>query len=736
MAEARWRMTSRFTARRTGPARRRSHRDWWDSRLGCPGPARRRSHHSHRARLRLAVKWIGGVLLLVALASPAHALPTMFGDIAITPEPEPKGVSSHGYFEYIFQVVNKSTERSHIISLSIPFEKSFFNGDSIRELRRTVEVRANETVRISLLQPDHPPIGGTDVAVTIDGRQQEYGVRLKPNESLRRSHSYRGSYVVPSGPVEPLILLGTRVKPLPMIDPTPEIDPSGMRGTSAIPPGMRGPGGVSPPPPPGRRGSATRPATPAAVPAAPQRLSPVEVLGGWLSPALMLTGPYCMGAASRVMLAWQLGEIEKPPGKPGLPARGFQFVNAETWSTNWLAYTRYDGIIVTAAELNTVPEGIRTALWQYVETGGALLVLGRVDLRGLSALTETKEDQEGWLSVRAGFGVCQLSPDANYDGWGDDRFAQLMNDWRSTAAVWSSAQRNTLNANQDFPVVEDLGIPIKGLFLLMFLFTLGIGPINILVLTRLKRRIWLLWTTPVLSLFTCLAVFGYMLLSEGWSGQLRSDTLTLLDETTHRATTIGWTGIYSPLTPSDGLHFSRETEVAPQRYYEGRDGGARSCTIDWSQDQHFVSGWVEARIPAHFKVRKSELRRERVALQREPDGRWSMVNGLSKDIHRFWFADAKGQLHTAKNVAPGAKTMLTLTEKETLASTTNVKDVFLTNWVAKIKDLAEHPQHYLRPGLYLAELEDSPFLEDALPNARTRKLHALVVGIPPTSPER
>jgi hypothetical protein len=658
-----------------------------------------------------------GILLGFLLASPVYALPMTFGDIAITPESDPKGTSSHGYFEYIFQVVNNSTERSHVVSLSIPFEKSFSNGDSIRELRRTVVVGANETVRISLLQPDHPPLSGTDVAVTIDGRQQDYGVHLKPNESLHSSRYSRRGFTVPSAPAEPLILLGTGVKPLPTLAPLPESDTSGMRR----------PGGSSPTPPPGRRMSTTRPATSVAMPAAP-RLAPGELPAGLLLPPLGWTGPARWGAVSRLILAWQMGEIDKPPGKPGLPARGFQFVTAETWSTNWLAYTRYDGILVTAAELNALPEGIRTALWQYVETGGALLVLGRADLRGLSALMETKQDQAGWLSVRAGFGVCRLSPDANYDVWDANHFAELMNDWRSTASVWSSTQRNTLNANQEFPVVDDLGIPIKGLFLLMFLFTLGIGPINILVLTRLKRRIWLLWTTPVLSLFTCLAVFGYMLLSEGWSGQLRSETLTLLDETTHRATTIGWTGAYSPLTPSDGLHFSRETEVAPQRYNEGRDGGARSCTIDWSQDQHFVTGWVEARIPAHFKVRKSELRRERVALQREPDGRWSMVNGLSKDIRRFWFADAKGQFHKAENIAPGAKTMLTLTEKETLASTTNVKDVFLTSWVSKIKDLAEHPQRYLRPGLYLAELDDSPFLEDALPNARTRKLHAIVVG--------
>jgi hypothetical protein len=66
--------------------------------------------------------------------------------------------------------------------------------------------------------------------------------------------------------------------------------------------------------------------------------------------------------------------------KAGLPPRGFQFVNAETWSSDWLAYSRYDGIVITADDLKAVPAEVRAALWQYVETGGALLVLGKTDL--------------------------------------------------------------------------------------------------------------------------------------------------------------------------------------------------------------------------------------------------------------------------------------------------------------------------------------------------------------------
>lgn len=661
----------------------------WFSRLAASCRRARRPH----ARLRLAAKRIVSALILLLPASPVQAITATFGDIEITPQPTPKGNSSHGYFEYVFRVFNKSEERPHLVSLALPFEKEYANGDLIRELRRTVQVGAKETVHVSLLQPDHPPLRGSDAVVSIDGRRQEREVPFKPNESVIPPGFRSGRFPPTSGIAEALVLLGKDVKSLPKSDPPPGGSPMMlMPGGSAIPPSLRAPGMTRPPM------------------KSPQGGGPPVSLPLGLSPP-------------------RPPEVAMPPAKPGLPPHGYQFVTAEdTWSDNWLAYSRYDGIIVTAAELNGLPGGVRTALWQYVETGGALLVLGRTDLRGVSAVAEMTKDKE-WQSVQAGFGLCRVSPDAKYEDWNAKYFGFLASDWRNAAAPWSTARRSTYAANGEFPVIDDLGIPVKGLFVLMFLFTLGIGPINVLVLSRLKRRIWLLWTAPAISLFTCLTVLGFMLLSEGWQGELRSETLTLLDETTHRATTIGWTGVYSPLTPGEGLHFSYETEVVPQRYFEGRRGGARSCSLDWSEDQHFASGWVEARVPALFKVRKSELRRERIALQREPGGHWSIVNGLGAAIGRFWYADGKGQIHMAENVAPGARTLLTQTETECQVVPKSMQSILSGgSWMSSMQQLAAYPQHYLRPGAYLAEVNDSPFLEQALRNARTRKLHALILG--------
>jgi hypothetical protein len=606
--------------------------------------------------------------LLLALAAPARA--TTYGDIEVILLSEPKDKSWHGYFEYVFLVTNHSKEQAHTVTLSMPDQKGYTGLDHIRELRRTVRVEPNNTARIALLQPDYPNVGGVDVTVFLDERRQENTVMLRPNAIQRDSRFYfpgRGFPSYPGAAPEPLVLKSPSIrKSFPLADPP--VGP--MMGR--MPGGMMGMGG----PPPGR------PPRPAG------------------------------------------------PPKVGIPAdTQFPLAQAlETWSTNWLAYTRYDGVIVTGDDLKALPPAVRIALWQYVETGGSLLVLGDADLRGLS-VSVTKQEADGWRVLEAGFGQCLVSPDDDFERWKGPRFDLLARSWTETRAPWQG-QRNSYEANQKFPVVDDIGIPIKGLFVLMLLFALAIGPINFLVLARKKRRIWMLWTTPAISLVTCLAVFGYMLLSEGWQGRLRTETLTLLDERTHRATTIGWTGVYSPLTPGDGLHFSYDTEVAPQRVEQWRRGGVRSCTIDWSRDQHFASGWVEARVPAHFQVRRSEMRRERVLVHRKEDGTLSMVNGLRVAIRHFVYLDEKGLLHTAEHIAAGAEAVLTPKNREGVPAMETMRRVFLNpSWPSAIQNVATTPQRSLRPRSYMAEVDDSPFLDDALHNAKTRKCHAVVVGL-------
>ena len=327
------------------------------------------------------------------------------------------------------------------------------------------------------------------------------------------------------------------------------------------------------------------------------------------------------------------------------------------WSTNWLGFSRYDSVVVTGDDIRQMPPDVRSALRRYVECGGALLVLGGLELPESWELRESQRSEPltnavGLVNYNIGFGQCMVSTERDTKGLKPEQWREIVDSWVKTAAPWQVV-RSVEDANNVFPVTEGLGIPVRGLFLLMLLFAVVIGPVNLIVLSRQKRRIWMLWTVPVISLLTCLAVFAYATFAEGWNRHGRTEGLTLLDERIHRATTIGWTAFYSALTPGDGLHFGYETEITPQA---SNMGTVR--TVDWTHDQHLESGWMTARVPAYFTVRKSEVRRERVTIRREADGRLKVVNGLGANISQFWLADRNGTIHAATDIRAGAEAEL------------------------------------------------------------------------------
>ena len=524
---------------------------------------------------------------------------TNFDDITITPGLQPTGDTSHGYAEYRIAVSNRSPDKTHQVTLILPKSVFGVSGNRIREISRSVIVGPSATVHVSLLQPPVLLASGSELGIAIDGEIQREEVLLSGGQHGRMESSIRHFSVgvgVPPG-------MGARVKRFPL---SLRILISRNVDTTAL------------------------------------HLH-VDTL---LSP---------------------LSSISRSPPGGGFPRSGgggapYQTIDlglpVSEWSTNWLGFSRYDGIIVTDDDIRQMPPDVQSALWRYVECGGALLVLGG---RELPESWELKESLKSELHTGAGiavydvsFGQCIVSSGLDTKNLGQSQWRWVVESWLKTTVPWRSGI-SVEEANRMFPVVNKLGIPVRSLFLLMLLFVVVIGPANLIVLSHKKRRIWMLWTTPVISLITCLAVFAYATFAEGWKGQLRTEGLTILDERARRATTIGWTAFYSALTPGDGLHFDYETELTPQI---SANAANKALRINWTHDQHLANGWIAARVPAHFMIRKSETRRERVTIRRGADASLRIVNGLGADISQFWLKDRDGTIYSATDIPAGVEAEL------------------------------------------------------------------------------
>ena len=538
---------------------------------------------------------------------------TRIGDITITPGVSPSGNSDHGYAEYRISVSNHSPDKMHVVTLILPDNSFNIDPNRIRDITRSVVVGPAATAHVSLFQPP-VPLRGNDLAVAIDGKRQRKEVPLSlGNHAPDTSHSFASHFVL-TLPLSLQVLVSRNVD-------TSELHTHAGTLVNTIP---------------SMSGFSVSTSAP----------------GSFVTSS---SSSSTSGSAS-----YELIDL-------GFPV--------SAWSTDWLGFSRYDGVVVTDEDIRQMPSDVQSALWQYVECGGALLVLGGDNLpdNWISRI-EIPDKSAGIANSRVGFGECIVSAEMNTSSLNQTQWRQIVHSWVKTATPWQ-VRLSVAEANNRFPVVSDFGVPVRGLFLLMIVFAIVIGPVNLIVLSRKKRRIWMLWTVPVISLTTCFAVFLYATFSEGWNRYIRTEGLTILDQRSNRATSIGLTAFYSALTPGDGLHFGYETELIPQIF----NATPIPRTVDWTHDQHLGRGWIAARVPVHFKVRKTEVRRERVTVRRGEAARLNIVNGLGADIDQFWLADTDGTIYFGRSISAGSEAELEPRQEMQLRSLGGTDEIFDLN---------------------------------------------------------
>lgn len=636
------------------------------------------------------ISWRTSLALVFAVVftTSAQAQLSGYGDISIQVEaPQVTGVGN-GYGEYRARVANNSATQSHRVTVALQFAP-YGSEHGIREIRREVELAPQAKATISMFVPMLENAYGAQVF--IDGERQREEV-----EVINRAG------VLDAGDREFGLFL------------SPKIFKSGLMSKSNFEEGFK-------------------------------------------------------DSESNKQVATQSPEIP-----------------VTEWSDNWLSYARFDGVVVSSEELNAASEAVRSALFRYVERGGSLVVAGNWQVPpqwrarqgfitndniknaedeepsgpALSATpvppAATGESQNPSAVVAKGNVLAPFAAQAKsptdlrifFIGFGTLTITGAVDPGQIAVNQWKWSSRNfqasriansdyfTLaEFNQAFKVVEKFGVPMRGLFLLMLVFVIIIGPINLIWLAKRKRKIWMLWTVPAISLLTCLAVASFALFGEGWNATARTEALTILDESDHRATTIGWTAFYSPITPSEGLHFGYDTELDPQLPGNLRYGrrGISERTIDWTNDQHLDSGWITARVPVFFRLRKSETRRERLSIRQETNGNASLVNGLGAEISQVWWADGNGKIHSATNIPAGAQAILQPTDLKAAGEPSTLREAFNQNWLEQFKLFSDQPQTVLMPNSYLAVLNASPFVEEGLKSVKLRIARNLVYGITPVS---
>jgi hypothetical protein len=280
------------------------------------------------------------------------------------------------------------------------------------------------------------------------------------------------------------------------------------------------------------------------------------------------------------------------------------------------------------------------------------------------------------------------------------------------------------------PTSESRGVPIRAITVLILVFAVLIGPVNVYVLSWKNRRIWLLWTVPAISLLASGLVLGTNFTQEGFVRYTSVSSVTILDQRREEALTFGIVGFYSTLTPRGGCLFDNGTEST---IIANRSRQTYSLVSYPGGEQNLTSGWIQPRVPAYFGVRKAatEIRGLEFNWAEETP---TVVNQLGVDLEKLIVCSPDGKFYEAEKIIAGQKTGLA---ESTITSTNTTYQNHLPtvvarfdNWPNMAEAILRDPTQILHRGTYLVSLgeEKNPFLEPGIPDAKPFRNKSVIVG--------
>jgi hypothetical protein len=397
------------------------------------------------------------------------------------------------------------------------------------------------------------------------------------------------------------------------------------------------------------------------------------------------------------------------------------------FATNWLAYSQFNFLLFYADSFAEMNAEARRAIFSYLRAGGSMMILGDFSPPEdfAPANFAAPKGVVDFRSYASGFGRLFVAPQdalstvATSSG---NPFPSLITD-PLTSVVNSSGGLFEFDENQ----LDN--VSVQWLMILIYAFAFIIGPVNVYVLHKIGRKIWVFWTVPAASVICCLMIFGYYLLFESSIVLVKKRAVTLLDENKNLGITLGSLGVFSSSTNTEGLKFSSDTEVMVlgdrrSRRFE------RGQTILLNDGQHFRDGWIRPKIPRYFHLRRVHTCRERLTIENTGSG-CEVLNGLGADIIDLSIMMDDAHIWEARNVPAGARTRLQKTARirKSSLSPTSMSQFFASEWYKRYANLKSAPHQYLKPGMYIAHLKKAPFIEKLDFDDSENDEDSFVVGI-------
>lgn len=371
----------------------------------------------------------------------------------------------------------------------------------------------------------------------------------------------------------------------------------------------------------------------------------------------------------RVLLVWGAGKdfsrlaaIESRLGLTALPEADDDDAGHRAWWTPDPMKSRQ--------ELQTVWD---SGLYGYggtafPSTNGLTLQPGTVQAAAEGSTGNTGANAIPFLSREAGLGTVVAIA-------AEDAFPGQESDWiwifnSIPKNQWSWYQREGLSLhrlNDDYWNFLIVGAaPVISFLLLVSLFAIAIGPVNYVLLNRVRRLYLLLLTVPAAALIVTLGLFTYAVLTDGLGVRVRARSFVDLDQRSGHAA--GWSRLsyFANITPSRGFVFPEDAAVFPLEFeppnLTGQSRSQRQRLL-WDGQQNLRSGYISARTSTQFMVERSTKTKLKLAVREGPlrSRPPEVENQLGTNVLFLLLRDSRGSYYSLANLESGSKSPLVKT---------------------------------------------------------------------------
>ena len=349
---------------------------------------------------------------------------------------------------------------------------------------------------------------------------------------------------------------------------------------------------------------------------------------------------------------------------------------AEYMPDDWRAYIGYDACILTEKEWNELPAGARNALRQWNRLGGSLIIYTTNPATDLNTLGFGR-DTAGSSVADPGWGTIILRPFPSDGLLEASGVVKLVADAvKKTGGPRISDPRD--NFRSSWKLQDALGIKTSQMILVIIVlvvFGVLVGPINLFVFARAGKRHKLFISTPLISLGASIILLGLILFQDGFGGYGKRLILHEIgpDNTAYISQEqIARTGVLlkTSFTTSEPSFLSPLTigESRWARVTEGNGGGKGVYNIEMTEAGMAATGdWFKSSSEHGHLLETVRPSRERISLLAGFDEP-TINSTFGFVLEKVFFRDLTGQLWSTSNLQQGRNTSMTQAEETEFTS--------------------------------------------------------------------